>query len=149
MTVPENNHTVILVAESDGVNRSRIVSAFQARGYGVEQAVDGGSAFHVIRSRRKIDLIVAGRVMAPVTGFELAQTLLANGYDIPILMICDSDPGDLIITASRYNIRRIFNAPVEPDILCEAAARLFREKGRSSPHILPEKPADRETDTQQ
>jgi sigma-B regulation protein RsbU (phosphoserine phosphatase) len=88
-----------LIAEDDPVSLHILKSMLEQWGYDVITAVDGAEAFHIIRERLDLQLVISDWMMPNVDGLELCQ-LVRNMKDRPytyfILLTARSHTEDVI-----------------------------------------------------
>ena len=77
----------ILIVEDEPEIRECAGLALIKAGYKVTQAGDGREALDFIRENGSFDLIVTDLHMPVMSGFELIETLIGMGSEIPVLVI--------------------------------------------------------------
>lgn len=107
----------VLVADDNQAMRQLIVRALRNDGYEVEEARNGGEllrhlADHALSIEKEYDLIVSDHRMPVSNGLDIACSLLAGGWEIPvILMTAFGDPA-LHEAAAEIGVK-VFDKPFE------------------------------------
>lgn len=82
---PDKGATV-LVVDDDELVRESTGQMLEQLGYRVLQAGSGGAALEILRSRRKIDVLIVDFAMPGMNGVELAKLAAEKRPQLPILM---------------------------------------------------------------
>ena len=84
----------ILLADDEPAVRRVTKRALEAHGYTVIDAQDGEEALEIYRANQDgVSLVISDLVMPKMGGRQLAETLRANGCDVPILLASGYSPG--------------------------------------------------------
>ncbi len=118
----------ILVAEDNEVSRGLMAGIIRTQGYNILEASDGGEAIRIVREN-PVHVAIIDQMMEPVGGFHFAQYLVANKYEVPIIMVTAHDVTDILLEAAKYGIARVFQKPVPPDKIISSIARILAQRG--------------------
>ena len=80
----------ILVVEDDRIANRVMCATLRSHGYTPVAAYDGEEALGLLE-REKFDLMIADVMMPKLDGYELTNTLRAEGSTLPILMVTARD----------------------------------------------------------
>jgi tRNA(Arg) A34 adenosine deaminase TadA len=118
----------ILVAEDNDVNRGLLTGIIKTQGYNVLEAGDGSEAIRLARER-DIHVAIIDQMMEPMGGFHFAQYIMANKFDVPMIMVTAHDVSDILLEASRYGITRVLQKPVAPEKILSSINRILAQRG--------------------
>jgi adenylate cyclase len=105
---------LVLVVDDEKQNRALLRDPLEARGYEVEEAVNGMQALEIIAARPP-DVILLDLMMPKMDGFEVCRRIRANAKTthIPILMITAlSERGDRL-TGIQAGANDFLNKPID------------------------------------
>ncbi|MCB1532035.1 MAG: response regulator [Alphaproteobacteria bacterium] len=118
----------ILIAEDNQVSRDLMSGILQTQGYKIHGVSDGQEAIERIRAH-DIDLALVDINMAPKGGFEFVKHLVAQGIDLPVVVITGDQSSDILTEANALGVQRVLQKPVEPKRLIETVERILKRRG--------------------
>ncbi len=127
----------ILIAEDNEVNRGLLSGIIRTKGYNIFEAGDGGDAIRIIRER-EIHVAVLDQIMEPFGGFHFAQYVVANKFDVPMIMVTAHNVSDILLEAGKYGITRILQKPVSPEKILSSVERILSQRGLHTSPLVSE-----------
>lgn len=118
----------ILIAEDNDISRQMMEAVLQTRGYHTIGVIDGQSAIDAVKEH-DIDLALVDINMAPLGGFQFVEYLVAQGLDIPAVIITADDSSDILMKASALGAAQVIQKPLEPDRLLQTVSRILKRRG--------------------
>jgi CheY-like chemotaxis protein len=104
------------------------------KGYRVNAFVDPAEALAAFREEpARYDVAVCDLAMPRMTGFVLAEQLLATRPDLPIVLASGYVRDDEEAMAKSMGIREVIEKPATIDAFAEILDRLLRKRAQSSP----------------
>ncbi len=116
-----------LIADADRVKRESIIAMLKAQDYvHFDQAVDGASAFHILK-RRPINFIIASWDMPQMSGMTLLKVVSADEelFSIPFILVCTSINRDMVVEAGKYGVTSIMLEPLKAGALDQKIAAIL------------------------
>ncbi len=116
----------VLVVDDSREMRELITHyVLRPNGYETLVAEDGAAGLGLARLVEP-DLVISDLVMPGMTGIELVQALVAEGRDIPVILIsADTPAAGVTRQALRAGVADYLTKPFEPDELLEAVRRVL------------------------
>lgn len=132
----------VLVADDGRDNREFIVDyILKPNGFQPVLARDGQEAMKMIREHRP-DIILLDLQMPRMTGMEVLETLHAEGFDIPVILMTFHGSEEIAIEVFRKGVRDYVKKPYTVDEMlgamerCLGEVRLRREKEALTERLL-------------
>jgi CheY-like chemotaxis protein len=113
---------VLVAAPTDTASVS-IAHALRDAAYAVSTTVTGEDTFRGLRNQQAIELLVLDGSERPRSVGATIEAVRAMNWALPIILIAPADP-ELHAEAKRLGVEAILEAPVAPDEIRRAAARL-------------------------
>ena len=113
----------VLVAAATTAASSPIARALREAGYVVSTARAGADVLRELRPQRAVELLVFDGSERPGTVSSIIESVRAINWTLPIVLIARPDP-ELRAEGERLGVETILEAPVNPDEICHAAARI-------------------------
>ena len=127
----QNHAAHILIAEDNEVSRELMASVLRTQGFSVLGAAHADEAIEVINAH-DVDLALVDINMAPRGGFDFIKYLVANGIDLPVVIVTADVSSDVLMHANAHGVRRVLQKPTEPDLLLQVVRRILKGSGRVS-----------------
>lgn len=124
----ENSAINILIAEDNDISREMMIAVLKTKGYGTTGVVDGQGAIDEVRSGH-VDLALVDINMAPMGGFQFVEFLVAQGIDVPVVIITADDSSDILMRASSLGVAQVVHKPIDPDRLLQTVYRILKRRG--------------------
>ena len=123
---------LILIADDSLVSREYLSNILLSAGYQVIQAVDGGSAFRVVKEHN-VALAIIDHYMEPYGGLEFAKGLKIADINIPMIMVTNEETSDLLVEVTRHGMAGFLRKPADEKHLKEMIRRALRRKEDPKP----------------
>lgn len=127
---------LILIADDSQVSREYLANILITAGYQVIQAIDGGSAFRVVKEHN-VALAIIDHYMEPYGGLEFARGLRISDINIPMIMVTNEETSDLLVEITKQGISGYLRKPADEKHLKEMVRRALRT--RESVEIIDKK----------
>lgn len=118
---------LIVIADDSEISREYLSNILIPAGYRVLQAIDGGSAFKVVKDH-DVSLAIIDHYMSPYGGLEFAKVIKGLKVDLPMIMVTNEETSDLLVEITRAGIGSYFKKPADPKRLLETVRRALRQK---------------------
>ena len=118
----------ILVAEDNDISREMMIAVLKTRGYGTTGVIDGQEAIGAVKTGH-VDLALVDINMVPLSGFQFVEYLVAQGIDVPVVIITADDSSDILMKASSLGAVQVIHKPIDPDRLLQAVSRVLKRRG--------------------
>lgn len=118
----------ILIAEDNDISRALMAGVLKTQNYTVFEAIDGGQAIEIVNDE-VIDLALVDLNMEPKGGFDFVRYLVANGIELPVVVITADESSDVLTRASELGVTRVLQKPVEPDRLIGITQSVLKRYG--------------------
>ncbi len=126
----DHNSINILIAEDNDISRALMASVLKTQNYTVFEAIDGGQAIEIV-NEEVIDLALVDLNMEPKGGFDFVRYLVANGIELPVVIITADESSDVLTRASDLGVTRVLQKPVEPDRLLSLTQSVLKRYGHT------------------
>lgn len=120
----------ILIAEDNEISRELLAGILKTQRYQTILASDGTEAIDVL-GREMVDLALVDLNMEPKGGFDFIRYLIANGIDLPVIVITADDSHDVLTRASELGVTRLLQKPVDPERLMSTVRQVLRKHGHN------------------
>ncbi len=121
------NRVYFLIADADRVKRETIIAMLKSADYvHFDQAVDGASAFHILK-RRPINFIIAAWDMPQMSGMTLLKVVSADEelFNIPFILVCSTINRDMVVEAGKFGVTSIMLEPLKAGVLDQKIASVL------------------------
>ena len=118
----------ILIAEDNDISRDMMSALLRTRGYNIIGVTDGQKAIDTVRLEN-IDLALVDINMEPKGGFSFVEYLVAQGKDIPVVIVTGDESSDILMKASALGVAQVIQKPLEPNRLIETVRRILKRRG--------------------
>lgn len=124
----EHSSINILIAEDNDISREMMIAILRTRGYNTIGVTDGQKAIDVVKFEN-IDLALVDINMEPKGGFPFVEHLVAQGSDIPVVIVTGDESSDILMKASALGVAQVIQKPLEPNRLIETVRRILKRRG--------------------
>lgn len=124
----KHNSINILIAEDNDISREMMIAILRTRGYNTIGVTDGQKAIDVV-NLENIDLALVDINMEPKGGFPFVEHLVAQGSDIPVVIVTGDESSDILMKASSLGVAQVIQKPLEPNRLIETVRRILKRRG--------------------
>ena len=118
----------ILIAEDNDISREMMTVLLRTRGYNIIGVTDGQKAIDAVRLDN-IDLALVDINMEPKGGFPFVEHLVAQGKDIPVVIVTGDNSSDVLMKASALGVTQVIHKPLEPKRLIGTVRRILKRRG--------------------
>ena len=127
LPTPPSRRPTTLIVDDDAHIRTSLRELLEHEGHAIVEAGDGKSALEAI-ARGGIDLVLLDLILPRVTGDDVLRQMVADGRNIPVVIISGSDSIRRAVATARLGACDYLEKPVESEL----ALRVIREAlGRS------------------
>ena len=125
----------VLAVDDDILVRMGTVAMLEDLGHTVREANSGEEALNILAEGAKIDLVVTDQAMPRMTGVQLAEAILAEQPNLPIILAT----GYAELPSGLGSVLPRLSKPFSQEQLAQAlnAAIIKRAKGSDSPDVPP------------
>ncbi|MGB0719548.1 MAG: response regulator, partial [Bdellovibrionales bacterium] len=128
------NFITILIAEDNEVSREMMRGVLKTQGFNTVPAEDGDSAIAALKNQ-SADLALVDINMAPKGGLEFIRHLVANGIDLPVVIVTGDESSDILLEAGSLGVQRVLHKPVKPDTLIKVVKQVLKRRGFNPDHL--------------
>jgi len=114
----------VLLVDDEPAVRMALKQLLSAKGYDVEQAGDGVTALEKI-AELPPDVVVTDLDMPRMNGFELLESLRAQGVELPVIVATSSTEVSSAVTAMRSGAADYITKPIDFDALLLSVQRVL------------------------
>jgi DNA-binding NtrC family response regulator len=105
----------VLIVDDDPTQRRLIQAVLEREGFAVAQADGGEAALDRIASGLKPDVVILDLIMPGTPGLEVLQTLRAQGFAAPVVVLTATGGVDTVVQAMQAGAQDFFIKPASPD----------------------------------
>ncbi|GMQ87330.1 MAG: hypothetical protein BMS9Abin08_0530 [Gammaproteobacteria bacterium] len=117
----------VMVVDDDPALTGYLKELLQGRGYQVTALTDSREALDLFeQDPQAIDLVLTDQTMPRLAGDRLAQAMLAQRPDLPVILCSGYSDRIDAVKARQLNIRGYFTKPVDPDRLTSLMSSLLK-----------------------
>jgi two-component system chemotaxis response regulator CheY len=114
-----------MIVDDSKTIRQQVVFTLTKSGYEVIEAEDGLIGIDKFKANTDVAVIISDVSMPNMDGLEMIETLKAEGFSIPIIMLTTEGSPDLIQRAKAAGAKGWLVKPFQPDRLLAALTKIL------------------------